>query len=211
MHISFLFSRPTGPAYRPSLFIFFDFHVFRISRPRCLPEIPGSYSGYSHWGSAWDGLSSARACPPSRLSTPDFHFSRRSKAPFFSRSFNLRNAVFSHNFFGCPSGFVESDTTTSRNFEFRDVVVSDSTKPDENKARFVVLLVSVIRAKSATWGVLRSRADIGGMAGLLVAPEARNTAQVIPGPVSGNGRVSGNANLAHLAPVLFWAAPMLQK
>ena len=52
----------------------------------------------------------------------------------------------------------------------------------------------VIRGKSATWGVLRSRADIGGMAGLLVAPEARNTAQVIPGPVSGNGRVSGNAN-----------------
>ena len=30
MHISFLLCRPTGPAYRPSLFIFFDFHVFRI-------------------------------------------------------------------------------------------------------------------------------------------------------------------------------------
>ena len=52
----------------------------------------------------------------------------------------------------------------------------------------------VIRGKSATWGVLTSRADIGGMVGLLVAPEARNTAQVIPGLVSGNGRVSGNAN-----------------
>ena len=74
MHISFLFSRPTGPAYRPSLLIFFDFHVFRISRPRCLPEIPGSYSGYSHWGSAQDGPSPARACPPSRPSPPSPFF-----------------------------------------------------------------------------------------------------------------------------------------
>ena len=29
-----------------------------------------------------------------------------------------------------PSGFVESDTTASRNSKFRDAVVSDSTKPD---------------------------------------------------------------------------------
>ena len=59
---------------------------------------------------------------------PRRHVSRRSKAPFF---FAFRTRFFSHNFFGCPSGFVESDTT-SRNFEFRDVVVSDSTKPDGN-------------------------------------------------------------------------------
>ena len=52
---------------------------------------------------------------------------------------------FSHNFFGRPSGFVESDTTASRNFEFRDVVVSDSTKPDGHRARFVVLLGSTKR------------------------------------------------------------------
>ena len=52
---------------------------------------------------------------------------------------------FSHNFFWRSSGFVESDTTASRNFEFRDVVVSDSTEPDENRARFVVLLVSTKR------------------------------------------------------------------
>ena len=70
MHILFLFCCPTGPGHRPSLSIFFDFHVFGISRPRFPPKIPGSYSGYSHWGSARDGPSSARACPPSRLSPP---------------------------------------------------------------------------------------------------------------------------------------------
>ena len=86
MHISFLFSRPTGPAYRPSLFIFFDFHVFRISRPRCLPEISAIDSGYSHWGSARDGPSSARACPPSRPSPPSPFFVEVQGTLFSSRS-----------------------------------------------------------------------------------------------------------------------------
>ena len=44
---------------------------------------------------------------------PRRHVSRRSKAPFF---FAFRTRFFSHNLFGCPSGFV----------------VSDSTKPDGN-------------------------------------------------------------------------------
>ena len=139
----FLFSRPTGPGHRPSLSIFFDFHVFRISRPRFPLEIPGSYSGYSHWGSARDGPSSARACPPSRPSPPSPCFAEVQGTLFFA----FRTRVFSYNFFGCPSGFVESDsdTTASRNFEFRDVVVSDSTKPNGNWARFVVLLGSTKR------------------------------------------------------------------
>ena len=97
--------RPTGPAHRPSLSIFFIFHVHRISRPRCWPGIPGIDSDYSHWASARDGPSLARACPPSRPSTPHFHVSRRSKAPFFSRSFNLRNAVFQPQLFWAPVGF----------------------------------------------------------------------------------------------------------
>ena len=57
----------------------------------------------------------------------------------------FRTRFFNHNFFRRPSGFVASDTTTTRNFEFRDAVVSDSTKPDENRARFAVLLVSTKR------------------------------------------------------------------
>ena len=132
MHILFLFSRPTGPGHRPSLSIFFDFHVFRISRPRFPLEIPGSYSGYSHWGSARDGPSSARACPPSRPSPPSFMFRGGPRHPFSRVRTIYETRFFSHNFFWRPSGFVESDTTASRNFEFRDAVVSDSTKPDGN-------------------------------------------------------------------------------
>ena len=141
----FLFSRPTGPSHRPSLSIFFDFHVFRISRPRFPLEIPGRYSGYSHWGSARDGPSSARACPPSRPSPPIFMFRGGPRHPFSRVRSIYETRFFSHNFFGRPSGFVESDTTASRNFEFRAVVVSDSTKPDGHRARFVVLLVSTKR------------------------------------------------------------------
>ena len=64
----------------------------------------------------------------------------------FSRVRSIYETRFSATtFFGRPSGFVGSDTTASRNFEFRDVVVSDSTEPDENRARFVVLLVSTQR------------------------------------------------------------------
>ena len=36
-----------------------------------------------------------------------------------------------------PSGFVESDTTTSRNSKFRDAVVSDPTKPDGRPKKVV--------------------------------------------------------------------------
>ena len=116
MHILFLFSRPTGPGHRPSLSIFFDFHVFRISRPRLPLEIPGSYSGYSHWGSARDGASSAQACPPSRPSPPSPCFAEVQGTLFSRVRAILETRFFSQNFFWRPSGFV----------------VSDSTKPDGN-------------------------------------------------------------------------------
>ena len=56
---------------------------------------------------------------------------------------------------------VESDTTAPRNFEFRDVVVSDSTKPDENRARFAVLLVSTKRAQGAVYRHLSPLMEAG--------------------------------------------------
>ena len=144
-HALFLLCLPTGPGHRPSLPIFFIFHVHGISRPRGRPEIPVIDSGYGHWGSLRDGPSSARACPPSRPSPPIFMFRGGPRHPFSRVRTNYETRFFSHNFFGRPSGFVESDTTASRNFEFRAVVVSDSTKPDGHRARFVVLLVSTKR------------------------------------------------------------------
>ena len=124
--------RSTGPAHRPSLSIFFIFHVHGISRPRGRPGIPVIDSGYNHWGSLRDGPSSARACPPSRPSPPSFMFRGGPRHPFSRVRTIYETRFFSHNFFWRPSGFVESDTTASRNFQFRAVVVSDSTKPDGN-------------------------------------------------------------------------------
>ena len=109
-HILFLFCRPTGPGHRPSLFIFFIFDVFGISCPRFLPKIPGSYSGYSHWGSARDGPSSARACPPSRPSPPSPFFAEVQGTLFL----RVQNAIFQPQFFGRPSGFVVLQGSTKR-------------------------------------------------------------------------------------------------
>ena len=127
-----LFCLPTGPVYRPSLPIFVIFHVHGISRPRGRPGIPEIDSGYSHWGSAWDGPSPERACPPSRPSPPSPCFAEVQGTPFLAFRSIYETRFFSHNFFGCPSGFVESDTTASRNFQFHAVVVTNSTKPDGN-------------------------------------------------------------------------------
>ena len=131
MHILFLFCRPTGPGHRPALLIFFIFDVFGISCPRFLPKIPGSYSGYSHWGSARDGPSSARACPPSRPSPPSPCFAEVQGTLFLAFGQPTKRGFSATTFRARPSGFVESDTTASRN--------------DGNRARFAVLLVSIAR------------------------------------------------------------------
>ena len=131
LHAYFVFILPSHWA-RPSAISvnFFNFYVFGISRPRCPPKIPEIDSGYSHWGSARDGPSSARACPPSRPSPPSFMFRGGPRHPFSRVRTIYETRFFSHNFFGRPSGFVESDTT----------------KPDGHRARFVVLLGSTKRA-----------------------------------------------------------------
>ena len=109
-----LFCLPTGPGHRPSLPIFFIFHVHGISRPRGRPEIPEIDSGYSHWGSLRDGPSSARACPPSRPSPPIFMFRGGPRHPFSRVRTNYETRFFSHNFFGRPSGFVVLLGSTKR-------------------------------------------------------------------------------------------------
>ena len=125
-HIScFCSAVPLGPAIGhlcsfSSFFTFSGYHA-PVFRPRSLEVIVA----IATWVLRRMGhLRHERAHPVGRR--PRRHFSRRSKAPFF---FAFRTRFFSHNFFGRASGFV----------------VSDSTKPDGNWARFVVLLGSTKR------------------------------------------------------------------
>ena len=67
-------------------------------RPRCL-----SRAGGASFNSGMGHLRHERAHPVGRR--PRRHFSRRSKAPFFSRSFNLRNAVFQPQLLWVSVGF----------------------------------------------------------------------------------------------------------
>ena len=108
--LCFCSAAPLGPAIGhlcefSSIFTFSGYHA-PVVRPRSLELIvaiaTGVLRGMGH-------LRHERAHPVGRR--PRRHFSRRSKAPFF---FAFRTRFFSHNFFGCPSGFVESDTTASR-------------------------------------------------------------------------------------------------
>ena len=124
MHILFLFCRPTGPGHRPSLFIFFIFDVFGISCPRFLPKIPESYSGYSHWGSARDGPSSARVCPPSWPSPPSPCFAEVQGTLFL----RVQNAVFQPQLFWAPVGFCGVRLHKTRRERARFVVLLGSTK-----------------------------------------------------------------------------------
>ena len=106
---------PLGPAIGhlcefSSIFTFSGYHA-PVVRPRSLELIVSIDTGVLR---RMGHLRHERAHPVGRR--PRRHFSRRSKAPFFSRSFNLRNAVFQPQLFWRPSGFVESDTTASRNF-----------------------------------------------------------------------------------------------
>ena len=95
---------PLGPAIGhlcefSSIFTFSGYHA-PVVRPRSLELIvsidTGVLRGMGH-------LRHERAHPVGRR--PRRHFSRRSKAPFFSRSFNLRNAVFQPQLFLAPVGF----------------------------------------------------------------------------------------------------------
>ena len=106
-----------------------------------------------------------RAHPVGRL--PPISIFRGGPRHPFSR---VQNAVFQPQLFGAPVEFLASDTTTARNFEFRDVVVSDSTKPDENRARFAVLLVSTKRVQGA---VYRHLSPLGGEGELKPVPPPR--------------------------------------
>ena len=133
--------RPIGHLCSFSSILTFSGYHAPVFRPRSLEVIVAIATGVLR-GMGY--LRRERAHPVGCL--PPISIFRGGPRHPFSRVRSIYETRFSATtFFGRPSGFVGSDTTASRNFEFRDVVVSDSTKPDGNWARFVVLLGSTKR------------------------------------------------------------------
>ena len=95
---------PLGPAIGhlcqfSSIFMFSGYHA-PVFCPRSLEVIVAIATGVLR---RMGHLRHERAHPVGRR--PRRHFSRRSKTPFFSRSDNLRNAVFQPQLFLAPVGF----------------------------------------------------------------------------------------------------------